>query len=403
MDTHTTAADLSTIQYDIISFCTYTTRIAVDILQILFHRHGKWMMHRFETVFLIRPLQQREFCDPYKTIFTAVQKIHLTRQFQTQCTQYIPDNFIFISSKQQKITSLSVHGFYQTAHLVFCHEFCERRFYSSVFMNGDISQTLCTIVFCKLNQFVNFLSRHTALSLGIDTTDSSTRFQCILKYSKFTSADNLRYILQFHTKTQIWFVRAKTIHRILPGHPLDRQFHIHIQYLFEQVRQQTFIYINHIVHIYKRQLHINLRKFRLTVCTKVLITETTCNLDITVITGAHQQLFEQLWRLWQCVKVSRMDTARYQIISCTFRCALCQHRSFNLQKSLICHKLTDQCCYLRTHHQVSLDIRSSQIQETVFQTQIFFCLAVFFNRERRCFCLCKNTQTICTHFDLTGL
>ena len=232
-------------------------------------------------------------------------------------------------------------------------------------MNGDISQTLCTIVFCKLNQFVNFLSRHTALSLGIDTTDSSTRFQCILKYSKFTSADNLRYILQFHTKTQIWFVRAKTIHRILPGHPLDRQFHIHIQYLFEQ--------------------------------------ETTCNLDITVITGAHQQLFEQLWRLWQCVKVSRMDTARNQVISCAFRCTLCQHRSFNLQKSLICHKLTGQCCYLRTHHQVSLNIRSSQIQKTIFQTQIFFCLAVFFNRERRCFCLCKNTQTVCTHFDLTGL
>ena len=49
-----------------------------------------------------------------------------------------------------------------------------------------------------------------------------------------------------------------------------------------------------IVYINKRQFHIDLCKFRLTVSTEILVTETLYDLEITVISGTHQKLFENL-------------------------------------------------------------------------------------------------------------
>ena len=58
---------------------------------------------------------------------------------------------------------------------------------------------------------------------------------------------------------------------------------------------QTFIDLHNILFIHKRKFHIDLCKFRLTVRTQILITEAFCNLDISVVSGAHQKLLKQLW------------------------------------------------------------------------------------------------------------
>ena len=64
MDTDRTAAHLGTVQDDIICFCTYLARIGVDQRKILFHRHGKWMVHCHITVLFLRVLKQRELSYP---------------------------------------------------------------------------------------------------------------------------------------------------------------------------------------------------------------------------------------------------------------------------------------------------------------------------------------------------
>ena len=45
----------NTISY---AFAQDSTRIAVDLIPVLFHRHGKWMMHCHKTVSLIRRLPE---------------------------------------------------------------------------------------------------------------------------------------------------------------------------------------------------------------------------------------------------------------------------------------------------------------------------------------------------------
>ena len=93
---------------------------------------------------------------------------------------------------------------------------------------------------------------------------------------------------------QIRLIGTETIHTLLPGHTLDWQLHLYTQDLFKQIGQKALIYINNVIHIHKRQLHIDLGKLRLTVSTKILVTEAFYDLDVAVITGTHQKLLKDL-------------------------------------------------------------------------------------------------------------
>ena len=53
MDTDRTAAHLGTVQDDIVCFCTYLARIGIDQRKILFHRHGKWMVHSYVAILFL--------------------------------------------------------------------------------------------------------------------------------------------------------------------------------------------------------------------------------------------------------------------------------------------------------------------------------------------------------------
>ena len=200
-------------------------------------------------------------------------------------------------------------------------------------MDCNVCKTFCTVTFRKLNELVDFLSRHCALSLCVNTADRTAVFKCALKYNKLGIFYGLGNINQLHTETQVRFVGTETVHSLFPGHSLDRELYLNAEHLFEQVCQQSLIDIDNIIYINESKLHIDLGELRLTVGTQVLVTEAFYNLDIAVIAGAHQKLFEQLRRLRQCVEAAWMNTARYQVISGAFRCGFRQHRGFDLKET----------------------------------------------------------------------
>ena len=368
MDSDAAASDLASVQDDIISLRADRTRIRIQQRDILVHRHRKRMMHCRISVFLLRPLQQRELSDPHKTIFVFVDQIHLFRQLQTKRTQNVPYHPGFIGREQQQISRLSVHCLNQLFHLVFRHEFCKRGFASAVLLNRNIRQAFGAVAFGKLHKLVDFLAGHAALSLRVDSAHRTACFQCVSENRKLRITNHIGYVFQLHSETEIRLVRTEPVHRLLPGHSLDRKGHLNAEKFMEQVCQQTLVDVNDILNVHKRKLHVDLRKFRLTVCTEVLIAEAPRNLHISVIAGAHQQLFKQLRRLRQRIKAAGMNTAGHQIISGSLRRGFCQHRSFDFQKSFLVQKLAGQHRHFRAQDQISLKIRAAKIQGTVFQT-----------------------------------
>ena len=295
MDPHTSATDLIPVKNDIISLRTYFSKFSfIQKRQIFFHRHSKRMMHGKISSLLITPLKLRELSDPYKAIFVFIQKFKLTRQLYAKGSQRIPHDFIFVSREQKQVARLSIHRFDKRVHLLFAHKLGKGRFHCAIFRDRNICKSFCTIIFYKCSQLVDLFSRHSPLAFCVDAAHASSIFNCTCEYAKTTASYHVCHVRKLHAKAQIRFIGTEAVHRFLPCHPLDRKWNFYIQHFFEQLRKVSFININHIIHIYERQLHVDLCKLRLSVRAQVFITETSCDLDVAVKPGAHQKLLVKL-------------------------------------------------------------------------------------------------------------
>ena len=78
--------------------------------------------------------------------------------------------------------------------------------------------------------------------------------------------------------------------------------------------------LKYIFLLHERHLTVDLSELGLTVCTKILITETFGNLEITVETADHQQLLQGLRRLGQCIELTWIHAAGNDEVTCTLWC-----------------------------------------------------------------------------------
>ena len=62
-------------------------------------------------------------------------------------------------------------------------------------MDRKICKSLCAESLCVLNESVDLLSRHTGLSVCVDTTDRSAVLKSALEYNELAVFYNIRYVL----------------------------------------------------------------------------------------------------------------------------------------------------------------------------------------------------------------
>ena len=302
MDTDRAAAHLHAVEYDIVSLGAHPARVGVNILQILVHGHGEGMVHGHEAAFLLGVFKERELRHPQELKIILFQQIQLPCQFQAQIAQHVVDHLVAVRGKQQQIARLAAHGGHQRAHLLLRHELGKGRFQAAVLVDRHISQTLGPETLGILHQGVDLLSGHMALALGVDAADGTAALQGVLEHRELAALHYLRHVLKLHTKAQVRLVGAETVHGLLPGHPGQGKGQVVITNLFKQLLQQTLIDVQHLVHVHKGQLHVDLGELRLSVRPQILVPVAAGDLEIAVITRAHEQLLEQLGRLGQRVK-----------------------------------------------------------------------------------------------------
>src|SRR5690554_2169418 len=150
----------------------------------------------------------------------------------------------------------------------------------------------------------------------------------------------------------------------MPAKSGQGQLDFYVHDLAEKSLEEAFIYSDNIFHIYKSHLKIYLRKFRLSVCTQVFVTEAAGNLHVAVISGQHQQLLIELRRLRQSEKLPREDPTWNQIIARALRCASNQHRSFNLQETALIIIVACQLGDPVSKHHFALHVGSAQVKIT---------------------------------------
>ena len=94
----------------------------------------------------------------------------------------------------------------------------------------------------------------------------------------------------------------------MPCHLLQLGRKLHATDFLKEVTSHILKQIDDIVLIDERHLTVNLCKLRLTVSTKVLVTEALCNLEVTVETADHKKLLQSLRALRKRIELSRIHT-----------------------------------------------------------------------------------------------
>jgi len=174
----------------------------------------------------------------------------------------------------------------------------------------------------NFNQFISFFTWIIRTSRCNNTADAATCFQSTAKYLEFRISQFRRQVNQFHPKSHIGFIDTKSLHGFCIFQFREWYIQILIQGLFKYVFKQFLVYFIYLFRCSIAHFHIQLSKFRLSVCSQVFIPETACYLKIAVKTWDHQQLFIYLRRLRQGKKLTILDSTGNQVISRSFWCTL---------------------------------------------------------------------------------
>ena len=167
--------------------------------------------------------------------------------------------------------------------------------------------------------------------------------------------------MQLHTKTHVRLVAAIFANHVLVKHVRKRSLRRDSRDT-AGTHHHLFDHMKNIFLPWKRHFQVELREFRLAVGAQVFIAKAFDDLEVPIESANHQNLFKDLRRLWQRVKMPLMHAAWHQIIASPFGCRAREHRSFNLNKAHLVHGFADFEDNLVAQRQVRVRFRSAQIQ-----------------------------------------
>ena len=183
-------------------------------------------------------------------------------------------------------------------------------------------------------------------------------------------AGKIRDVNQFQAEAQIGGVVAKPFHRLVVGHPRQRQLELHAEDFLRQPGHQPIDHADDVLRGDERHFQVQLRELRLPIGPQVLVAKATGDLDIAVISGHHEDLLIKLGRLRQGIEMPLHHAAGHEVIAGTFRRASPQHGGLDLDEPLlvevVAHRLDDAVA----KKQRLLHLLPPQVDIAIFQSQI---------------------------------
>ena len=206
---------------------------------------------------------------------------------------------------------------------------------------------------------------------------------------------------QLQRNTQVWLVGAKAAHGFRERHAREvRQ--LDLQQLLEQAAHHGFGDPHDVLFFNKRGFQVDLGEFRLTVSTQVFIPETLGNLVVTIETGHHQQLLEQLGGLRQRKEAAGMGPAGHQIITGPFRGRTGQDRGFHIHEALAFQESADRVSQARAELEVTQLLGTTQVHVAILEPHFLTGTTMLIQLERRGGRFVKDRQGLAQHLDIPG-
>ena len=361
------------------------------------------MVHCRQAAFTV-VFKHREVDNPQRCPFAFVGQTKVFTHFQAQCAHRVGNNFLVVGTEENHIAILRGSTI-QDGFDDFCIKELRYRAVDTfqtfrAFVNFDVSQTFRAVDFNEVTVFVDLLTGQRCAARNAQSRYATFRIvRRTCKYSKLNRFQQISNVSQFHRVTQIRFIRTITAFCFRKGHYREIA-QIHTLHFQPQMTHQRFHHFTHLRRGHERSFHIDLSKFRLTISAQVFVTEAFNDLIVTVKTGHHQQLFEQLRGLRQCVEFTFVHTRRHQVVTRAFRRGFGQHRSFDVEEAVVIHKTAHQAGDFSAGFQALSHFRTTQVEVAVFQTRFFGVDVVRVKRQN--ICAVDDSQRGRQHFDFAG-
>ena len=128
---------------------------------------------------------------------------------------------------------------------------------------------------------------------------------------------------------------------------------------------------------------IDLRELKLAVGALVLIAEAAGDLEVAIEAGDHEDLLEDLRRLWERVELAWMDAAGDKKIASAFGCGFVEDGRFYLEEALLREAFAHGARDFVAQPEVALHLGAAQIDVAIFEAD-FFVLNGFFRGREGC-------------------
>ena len=124
----------------------------------------------------------------------------------------------------------------------------------------------------------------------------------VAEHAELGLAGQVGDVDQLHAEAQVGGVVPEPLHRLVVGHPRQRQLQFQAEDLLGQPGHQAVDHADDVLGVDERHFHVQLRELRLPVRPQVFVAEAAGHLHVAVVAGHHQDLLVKLRRLRQGVK-----------------------------------------------------------------------------------------------------
>ena len=255
---------------------------------------------------------------------------------------------------------------------------------------------MSAVDFHKLGKGVDFLAGHALAARNLHALDQGRSG----KKLEAGAAHNFGNVHKFKAKAGIGLVHAVAGHGLVPGHARERQRNILAHDVLEHAGHKAFSHAHDRFLVRKAHFDVHLGELRLAVGSQVFVAEAAHDLEVTIHTGHHEQLLEQLRRLRQGVEFPGIQTAGHQKVTRPFGRGLGEDGGFHLHKAVVVQIAAHALGHLVTQAQIGLHARAAQVKVAPGQAQVFTGVAAVFNGERRGFGGIEQLPFRGHHFDL---
>ena len=359
------------------------------------------MVHRHPLAGLLVLLKERELRDPEEVEFALRDELELAGKVISERAEHRQRHGILVGDNQHDIALLRACLFADCSELALFEELAEGA--GGLCINpADVCKTLCADALDHLDQLVDLLAGERLGSvLRGDAADRAAVSERICKDRELRSLHSLREIGDLHAKAQIGLIGAKAVHRFGVGEARQRSLQLLAHHITEKAHKEAFGNIENVIDIDKGHFEVDLREFRLTVRTEILVAEAACELDVAVIARDHQELLVDLRRLRQRIEFAVMHTGGDEIVSCALRRRFHHHRGLDFEEAVFIEILPCAHRDLVAQNEILLERCSAEVEIAVFQAQLLIDLRLRGDLEGRGLCLCENAQLGDMNLDMT--